>query len=207
LKAIDRMLSVPKGSLLVGERATEEEWIDFFDEVERARMLVAIPELWVALFCQGIAGILPVAQRVSLPGELNRMIWVCGDATPERIGCVDWTFKKGTVIEISQMWPALKAVVAGDVAEDPDAHLLISLAELITYVSMACARGKDWKGRLVLYVSDNTNVVGWLGRDGFQFSDHLDGHSIRTQHDQRRPDPFRNGWCPQSAQREKFRVR
>ena len=34
--------------------------------------------------------------------------------------------------------------------------------ELITYIALAAAQGRQWKDKLVAYVGDNTNVVGWL---------------------------------------------
>ena len=40
--------------------------------------------------------------------------------------------------------------------------MLISLAELITFLALAATRASAWSDRLVIYVGDNTNVVGWL---------------------------------------------
>ena len=40
--------------------------------------------------------------------------------------------------------------------------MLISLAELITFVALAAHQAPRWEFRLVVYFGDNTNVVGWL---------------------------------------------
>ena len=40
--------------------------------------------------------------------------------------------------------------------------VLIALAELMTYVCVACVRGKFWRGQTKWYGSDNTNTVGWI---------------------------------------------
>ena len=36
--------------------------------------------------------------RSSLPGAAERVIWTGGDATPDRIGVVDWTGRVGAVV-------------------------------------------------------------------------------------------------------------
>ena len=45
---------------------------------------------------------------------------------------------------------------------DDERHVLISIAEMLTFIAMAAAQGKQWGEKLVVYVGDNTNVVGWL---------------------------------------------
>ena len=39
---------------------------------------------------------------------------------------------------------------------------MISLAELITFVALAAHQASHWEHKMVIYVGDNTNVVGWL---------------------------------------------
>ena len=41
-------------------------------------------------------------------------------------------------------------------------QLLISLAELITFLALAAHQAPQWEYKLVVYLGDNTNVVGWL---------------------------------------------
>ena len=94
---------------------------------------------------------------MSLPGARDRVVWTGGDATPERIGVVDWTLKVGAVVSVHPFWAALEQQVreaatrVGD-ETDEETHpsgedlgesdtevqlLLISLAELITFVALA----------------------------------------------------------------------
>ena len=40
--------------------------------------------------------------------------------------------------------------------------VLIAIAELMTYICVACVRGRSWRGQSKWYASDNFNTVGWL---------------------------------------------
>ena len=164
------------------------------------RIIVSRPELWDTQFCNGIAGVLPPLERLSLPDAADRVVWTGGDATPSRIGVVDWSGRVGSVVDVEPFWAVLEAQVlesacdtdedgepaagtaAGDggctprsavktaagnegVDEDLDVDLnaiLISLAELITFMALAAARAEAWEQKVVVYVGDNTNVIGWL---------------------------------------------
>ena len=49
---------------------------------------------------------------------------------------------------------------AGGASDD----VIISVAELLSFVSFSAARGPDWRGMLLLYAGDNCNVVQWVKR-------------------------------------------
>ena len=42
--------------------------------------------------------------------------------------------------------------------------MVISCAELLTYLILAALAGDSWDERVVLYVSDNMNTVSWLNK-------------------------------------------
>ncbi len=39
---------------------------------------------------------------------------------------------------------------------------VISVMELLAYVVLTVGEGGAWRGLLILYVGDNTNVIDWL---------------------------------------------
>ena len=43
-----------------------------------------------------------------------------------------------------------------------DGEDIIAICELFTFLVLAAARAEQWKGRLVLYITDNTNAEIWL---------------------------------------------
>jgi hypothetical protein len=45
-----------------------------------------------------------------------------------------------------------------------DLATLIAVCELLGLVTFAVVRGEAWRGRLVIYMGDNTNVRSWLSR-------------------------------------------
>ena len=199
LAVMSRMLSAPEGvTEETRETQHEQTWRDWEEMIELCRLIVARPQLWDTQFCNSVDGVLPPLERLSLPGAAERVVWVGGDATPERIGVVDWTGKCGAVVDVRPFWEVLSAQArdsmtfgereamarivgptgAGDGSggtpgegsgptgkegglEDEEV-LLISLAELITFMALAATRAVAWKHKIVIYVGDNTNVVGWL---------------------------------------------
>ena len=54
---------------------------------------MARPETWEATFTVGLEGLLSPGQRLSLPGTVERIVWVGGDATLERAAALEWCFR------------------------------------------------------------------------------------------------------------------
>ena len=75
--------------------------------IELMRIMIALPDLWESQLCNGIAGILTPAERLSLPSARGQVVWTGGDATPSRIGVVDWTNMVGAVVDVQPFWAAL----------------------------------------------------------------------------------------------------
>ena len=63
--------------------------------------------------------------------------------------------KKYTREETEDFWPAL--VSAAGEAND---ELIVAISELFGFATYTVERALDWKGKVVLYVGDNQNVVG-----------------------------------------------
>ena len=53
----------------------------------------------------------PLRERLALPGAADRVVWVSGDATLERVGAVDWTNRIGASEDLSVTFEALRKVV------------------------------------------------------------------------------------------------
>ena len=88
---------------------------------------------------------------------------VTGDATLDRIACIDWTHRRALVDTVAPYYAALcDFATASDFGVPPDEDVIIAIAELITYLALAAASEEAWSGRMVLYTGDNMNVHQWL---------------------------------------------
>ena len=50
--------------------------------------------------------------------------------------------------------------------EGEEEDVTIAVAELLGFVTFAAARSRDWAGKVIFYVGDNTNTIGWLLKEG-----------------------------------------
>ena len=101
LNIMNHMLSVPEGATEHSlATQTEKTWREWEEMIELLRVMIALPDLWESRFCSGIEGVLTPAERLSLPKAKGRVVWTGGDATPGRIGVVDWTNRVGAVIDV-----------------------------------------------------------------------------------------------------------
>ena len=164
LGATDALLAGPDGGEWAEPQGSPESrraaWEEFWDSVAWQRVMVADPGRWALRFTTGVEQALSLGERLSLPGAQHRIVWVTGDATPSRLGTVDWTFGVAAASEVKPFLPALSGLAGTDADET---ELMIALAELLNLVTMAAARGGAWASRIILYVGDNSNVNCWLG--------------------------------------------
>ena len=63
---------------------------------------------WKARFTDGLEHTLSVRERLALPGAADKVVWVSGDATLERVGAIDWTFRRGTSEALGPAFAALR---------------------------------------------------------------------------------------------------
>ena len=129
----------PKGN----EEQQKQAWVELWDSFEFWRLISARPEVWRARFTTGLAQILTPGERLALPGEAERVVFVTSDATPELHGACDWTFGYASQEKVLLDLKALQELGGGD---DPEG-IAISVAELLGLVAFAAARAPDWQGK------------------------------------------------------------
>ena len=166
LKAADRFLGAhqdagarvrPKPFGEGGPRDEEQAWHDLWELFESCRWLCARPETWPAKFGGGLKELLPLQERLALPGEWeNGTVFVSSDATRVKIGAIDWT--NGVVMRMEAM-EALQLVSKCDAEEE---EVVIHVAEMLSFLAFACKVGGSWTGKVVLYGGDNKIVREWI---------------------------------------------
>ena len=74
------------------DEEVDEAWRDLWDLFEAVRWLCARPATWSSKFGAGLRELLPVRERLALPGEWHRgVVFASSDATKTIIGAIDWT--------------------------------------------------------------------------------------------------------------------
>ena len=170
LKAADKFLAGRDGHQRVtprlrgeGSQAWEADraWEDLWELFEVCRWLSARTDRWES-FATGLRSMLPTMERLSLPGEWEKVIWVSSDAAPSMVGAIDWTNRQVTRLPTGTLkaW-ASRALSDFEIA-DQETDLVIHLGEMLSFVAFACAAGDLWKGAVVAYGGDNTIVKNWL---------------------------------------------
>ena len=117
---------------------------------------------WATRFTNSWTGALTTAERLALPGAAARVVWITGDATLERIACIDWTHRTALVDTVAPYQSMRELVTASEEGVPPEEEVIIAIAELITYLALASASADAWRGRPMLYTGDNMNVHQWL---------------------------------------------
>ena len=165
LKAADRFIgpnldgnakAVPKVDRPHDEEEIEQAWRDLWDLFEAARWLCARPETWSSKFGAGLRELLPVRERLAVPGAWQQgVVFVSSDATRTMIGAIDWT--NGAVM---RMKVGLAAKWVGMVTEEGE--VAIHVAEMLSFLAFACKVAASWTGKVVLYGGDNQVVREWI---------------------------------------------
>ena len=161
LKALDVFLGPANSKDQAVCRASsrsEQAWADLWEALETLRLVCARPEAWEERFVGGLASLLEPRERLALPGEGRRVVFVSSDATVEAHAACDW---QGGVAAREPVQPYLEALAA---ATGEGAEPIIAVAELLGFVAFAAVRAREWRGRLVAYVGDNTNARAWIDR-------------------------------------------
>ena len=136
----------------------EEEnrrWEDFWDALDFIRLQLEAP--LQCSFVSVFEKLLPIRERLALPGVTARARVTGGDATLDRIGAVDWKAKVFHADLVDHYREGLRSL-----AREGEETDIISVMELLAFVVLACHRRAEWAGELVLYVTDNMNVRTWL---------------------------------------------
>ena len=137
----------PRGS----ESELEAAWAEFWDALDWVRLQMEKP--WGTSFRAAFGKLLPLRERLALPGMATSARFVGGDATLTRLGSTDWKDRCYHMADSSRYVRAVSEVVGGG-----DHLEIIGVMELLTFIVLAAARKETWQGQLILYVTDNMNV-------------------------------------------------
>ncbi|CAE7036810.1 unnamed protein product [Symbiodinium sp. CCMP2592] len=168
LKAADRFLGgggdggakvCPKLAVPGDAEECEQAWRDLWELFEESRWLCARPETWPTKFGASMRELLPIRERLALPGEWDAgTVFVSSDATKVMIAAIDWT--SGSVMRMKAKAAAEWVQRCGE--ED---EVAIHVAEMLSFLAFACQVGESWQGKIVLYGGDNKIVKEWtVGR-------------------------------------------
>ena len=141
----------PRGS----EAEVQAAWEEFWDALDWVRLQMEKP--WGSSFRVAFGKLLPLRERLAIPGMARATRFVGGDATLHRLGAADWKDRVFHAEHCSKYLPALRAVMG-----EHDNLEIIGVLELLTFIVLAAARKGSWQNQMVLYVTDNMNVKGWL---------------------------------------------
>ena len=75
----------------------------------------------------------------------------------DTIGVGDFRDKVYGRVAVAEVAPRLKTIVGDD-----ELDVIISVAEFLCLILLAAHQRDRWSGRLILYVTDNSNVEAWL---------------------------------------------
>lgn len=132
-----------------------EVWEEFWDALDWIRLQMEKP--WGSSFRVAFGKLLPLRERLALPGFARKTGFVGGDATLTRLGAVDWKSKEYRVAEGSKYLRGLEGVAG------PGENLdIIAVMELLTFVVLASKQKGVWEDQMILYITDNSNVQRWL---------------------------------------------
>ena len=84
-------LSGQTDSTLVWIRRPDmHRWAAFWNVISFLRDLPTEPEAWRSLFAGAFSELVGLQRELSMPNQHRRCVWFSGDATPTRIGGVNW---------------------------------------------------------------------------------------------------------------------
>ena len=130
-------------------------WEEFWDALDWIRLQMEKP--WGGSFRVAFGKLLPIRERLALPGMARSTRFVGGDATLDRLGAADWKALKYHSEPCQRYVAAIEEVVGSG-----DNLGIIAVLELLTFVVLASAQSATWRNEMILYVTDNANVKSWL---------------------------------------------
>ena len=90
---------------------------------------------WATRFSNSLTGALTTSERLALPGAAARVVWVTGDATLERIACVDWTHWLALVDTVEPYHEPLRQLAtASEEGVTPEEEVIIAIADRTHYL-------------------------------------------------------------------------
>ena len=173
LRSTNALLGPPndKGQVVLrgSPQEQEDQWAAFWDAIELQRLLVGSRQFWETRFASQLEQALTTPELIALPEVQRKLVWVSADATPTRLGAIDWSGRVALACEAAPLLlplthPSSELEEGGSVArsEPGDDLVQIGVAELLALLVLVAARKEEWSGSVVLYLGDNTNVQDWL---------------------------------------------
>ncbi|CAE7671785.1 unnamed protein product [Symbiodinium sp. CCMP2592] len=154
--------------VLRGNEAEQSaQWEAFWSAIELQRLLVGSRQFWEARFVSQLEHALTTPELLALPEVKRNLVWVSADATPTRLGAIDWTARVAVACAAAPLLSPLEANAQDstdlEARTEPEEDLVqIGVAELLALLVLVVARKEAWAGSVVLYLGDNTNVQDWL---------------------------------------------
>ena len=105
-------------------------WEEFWDALDWIRLQMEKP--WGASFRVAFGKLLPIRERLALPGMARSTRFVGGDATLDRLGAADWKALKYHSEPCQRYVAAIEEVVGSG-----DNLGIIAVLELLTFVVLA----------------------------------------------------------------------
>ena len=174
LQATNDLLGPPDSNGYVVARGEPYEqdrvWHRFWEAVKLQRLLVDHRAVWEVRFTHPLLESLSLEEVMSIPNQKERIVWASGDATLDRVAGIDWDAGKAFSCEVEPLKGALTEFIRdasgeqGQPAAEEGSGFIISVTEMLAVVVLSSLRAASWKGRLVLYVGDNHNVIRWLAK-------------------------------------------
>ena len=131
--------------------------------------MVGSRQFWETRFASQLEQALTTPELIALPEVQRKLVWVSADATPTRLGAIDWSGRVALACEAAPLLlplthPRSELEGGSSVArfEPGDDLVQIGVAELLALLVLVAARKEEWSGSVVLYLGDNTNVQDWL---------------------------------------------
>ena len=117
------------------------DWSAFWDTLDFIRLQFERPV--TTSFRATFEKLLPIRERLALPGVAARVRITGGDATLDRIGALDWKAKHYMLEGVTEVLAAMREHLQVGVEEE-----IIALNELLCFLLLAVARKAEWKGEL-----------------------------------------------------------
>ena len=104
---------------------------------------------------------LPIRERLALPGVFNRTRFAGREAVMERIGAASCKAKEFLIQDTGPLGPLLDGLRRAAKGELPEEDI-VAVAEMLSFIALAVQRGSTWEGEFILYPKDNMDARGWL---------------------------------------------
>eukprot|EP00971_Amphidinium_carterae_P111725 2212849-Amphidinium_carterae.1 len=137
-------------------------WQSLWQAFEALRFLCTRPEQWGVFFTGDLNLMMPLEERLAMPGQKERTVIVSSDRRTQHPACqldaaVDWTNKRACQEPVQEFVRFLEHSQPNE-----EAQVIIAVAELMAVVSFAVSSSDHWRSKVVVAIVDNMNTKYWL---------------------------------------------